>query len=179
MDQPATENAMKIDLRELEEGETEFTFEQTASDLQLEPEEFVFAGPIKTTLTVQRLNESLSASGITRFRIKADCARCNEGIELPFGTEFAFVFQKGKPRGVEGDEDETLIWLDDDSDELDLGKEVRDYILLEVPINPVCEAYASGTCPNLAEVETIERSSGGEDASDPRWNALRELKHND
>lgn len=179
MDQPAVETAMKIDLRELEDGVTPFSFVQTASDLQLDPKEFAFAEPIRTTITVLKLGESLSATGVTRFRIKADCARCSEDIELPFKTEFAFVFQRGKPRGVEGDEDETLIWLDDDSHELDLGKEVRDYILLEIPINPVCEAYASGTCPNLVEVDAIEQQAGGADAVDPRWEALRTLKQND
>ena len=166
MDQPAAENAMRIDLRELEDGETSFSFEQTGSDLQLVSEEFAFAGPIRTTITTLKLGESLSAKGTTRFRITVDCARCSEEIELPFQAEFTFVFQKDKPRGVEGDEDESLIWLDEHSEMLDLGKEVRDYILLEIPINPVCEAYASGTCPNLIEVEAIEREVSDTDPTD-------------
>jgi uncharacterized protein len=177
MEEPAAENRMKIDLRELDEGETTFTFEQTASDLELESDEI--SGPIRTTANMQRLNDSLSAAGNTQFQIKTDCSRCDEGIELPLEVEFSFVFQKGKPRGVEGDEDETLIWLDDDSDELDLGQEVRDYILLEIPINPVCQAYASGTCPNVREVEEIERQASGAEATDTRWDALRSIKLDD
>jgi uncharacterized protein len=179
MEEPAAENKMKIDLRELEEGETTFTFEQEASDLALEPDTLSFVGPIRTTAQIHKLDDSLSASGTTGFRIQTDCARCNEGIELPFEVEFSFVFQKGKPRGVEGDEDETLIWLDDDSDELDLGKEVRDYILLEIPINPVCEAYESGTCRNLGELEEIEKKANGTDEADTRWDALRSIKLDD
>ena len=179
MEETAAENTMKIDLRELEEGETTFTFEQTASDLDLESGELTFAGPIRTTARIHKLNDSLSAYGASQYRIKTDCARCNEGIELPFEVGFSFVLQKGKPRGVEGDEDETLIWLDEDSDELDLGQEVRDYILLEIPINPVCEAYESGTCPNLGEVEEIEKKASGADEVDTRWDPLRSIKLDD
>jgi uncharacterized protein len=179
MEEITAENTMKIDLRELEEGETTFTFEQKASDLDLESDGLTFADPIRTTARIHKLNDSLSASGASRYQIQTDCARCNEGIELPFEVKFSFVFQKGKPRGVEGDEDETLIWLDKDSNELDLGQEVRDYILLEIPINPVCEAYESGTCPNLGEVEEIEKQARGADEVDTRWNALRSIKLGD
>lgn len=179
MQDPAAENRMTVDLRELEEGETTFTFEQTAADLELDPEGVGFDGPIRTTVDVHKLSESLSASGRSAFRLAVDCARCSESIKLDYAAEYAFVFQKGKPRGMEGDEDETLIWIDEASEELDLGKEVRDYILLEIPINPVCEAYADGTCPNLREVEAIEREAGGADAEDPRWEALRALKQDE
>ena len=177
MDKPVVENPMRVDLRELEDGETRLTFRQDAKDLDLQPEDASFSGQIETAVTLIKLNDSLSALGKSQFGLKADCARCSEPITLSFEAEFAFVFQKGnKPRGVEGDEDETLIWLEESSDELDLGKEVRDYILLEIPINPVCEAYETGTCPKLAAVEEIERAASGEVADDPRWAALKELK---
>lgn len=173
MAEPAAENAMKIDLRELNEGETAFAFEQEASELDLESYDHKFVGPIKTNVQIHKLSDSLSASGTSSYRILADCSRCNEGLEIPYEVEFAFLFQKGKPRGFEGDEDESLVWLDADTDELDLGREVRDYILLEIPVNPVCEAYESGTCPNLAEVQEIQKQVSGAGAVDPRWDALR------
>ncbi|MEE2753176.1 MAG: DUF177 domain-containing protein [Candidatus Latescibacterota bacterium] len=179
MEETTPENTMNIDLRELEEVETIFTFEQTASDLDLKSGELTFVGPIRTTVRIHKLNDSLSASGASRYQIQTNCARCNEGIELPFEVEFSFVFQKGKPRGIEGDEDETLIWLENDSNMLDLGQEVRDYILLEIPINPVCEAYESGTCPNLEEVEQIEEQASGVNEVDTRWDALRSIKSDD
>jgi uncharacterized protein len=178
MAEPAAENAMKIDLRELNEGETDFAFEQEASDLELVSDDYKFVGPIKTNLQIHKLGDSLSASGTASYKISADCARCNEGLELPYEVEFSFLFQKGKPRNVEGDEDESLVWLDSDTDELDLGREVRDYIMLEIPINPVCEAYESGTCPNLAEVEEIEKKASDVGAVDPRWDTLRSANSN-
>ena len=167
---------MKVDLRELEEGESNFTFEQDPADLDLDSDEYAFEDKIRTQVQLYKLSESLSASGKSTFGISGDCARCSEPITRQFETEFTFVFQTGKPRDMTGDEDETLIWLEEGSDELDLGKEVRDYILLEIPINPVCEQYESGTCPNLAVVEEIESKASGAEAVDPRWAALRDAK---
>ncbi len=165
-----------IDLKELEEGESTFTWESTPADLDLAEAEVGFVGPIQTVARVHKLADTLSAEGEARYTVGASCARCDEPIQLPFDTSFHFVFQKGKPRGVEGDEDETLIWLDDESDEVDLGNEVRDYVLLEIPINPVCKEYESGTCPNLIEVEKAEAEASDRGKSDPRWDALKALK---
>ena len=167
---------MKIDLRELEDGQTEFTWEETAEELEIESSDVVFDGPIRTRATVTKLGEALSARGRSEFRIAVNCAGCDEPIELSFGADFAFVFQKGRPRGLEGDEDETLIWLDEAPQEIDLGVEVRDYILLEIPMSPVCKDYESGSCPNLSAIEDAEKRARREGEIDPRWAALNSLK---
>ncbi len=52
---------MKIDLRELQEGETEFTFEETPEDLHLTAEDAQIDGLIKTKLIVYRFGDALSA----------------------------------------------------------------------------------------------------------------------
>ena len=169
-------STLTIDLKELEEGETTFTWESNAEDLDLADSEVTFVAPIRTVAQVHKLADTLSAEGKTTYTISASCARCDEPIELSYDTSFHFVFQKDKPRGVEGDEDETLVWLDAQSDEVDLGKEVRDYVLLEIPMNPVCEQYEAGTCPNLIEVEKVEAEASDQGRGDPRWDALKSLK---
>tara|TARA_Y100000588_G_scaffold226757_1_gene240583 strand:+ start:1304 stop:1834 length:531 start_codon:yes stop_codon:yes gene_type:complete len=172
-----TVSVLTIDLNELEEGGTTFTWNSSAEDLDLSDAEVEFSGPIRTVATLHRLADTLSAQGQTTYTIGVSCARCDEPIELSCYTTFHFVFQKDKPKGVEGDEDETLVWLDVDADELDLGKEVRDYVLLEIPMNPVCKEYESGTCPNLVDVEKAESEASDRGKADPRWDALKALKN--
>ena len=170
-------STLTIDLKELEEGETTFTWDSTAEDLDLVGSEVDFVGPIRSVAQVHKLADTLSAEGETTYTIGVNCARCDEPIELSFATDFHFVFQKDKPLGVEGDEDETLVWLGAETDEVDLGKEVRDYVLLELPMNPVCKEYEAGTCPNLIEVEQVEAKAVDQEKGDPRWDALKELKN--
>ena len=172
-----TVSVLTIDLNELEEGETTFTWDSSAEDLDLSDAGVEFSGPIRTVATLHRLADTLSAQGQTTYKIGGSCARCDEPIELSCDTTFHFVFQKDKPKGVEGDEDETLVWLDVDADELDLGKEVRDYVLLEIPMNPVCKEYESGTCPKLVDVEKAESEASDRGKADPRWDALKALNN--
>ena len=56
---------MKIDLRDIQEGETEFAFEETPADLHITEEDTQFAGAINTRLVVYKYGDSLSAKGQT------------------------------------------------------------------------------------------------------------------
>jgi len=165
---------MKIDLRNLREGENEFTFEETPEQLHIHNPELSFIGPITTRLMVFKFGDALMAKGETRCTLRPDCARCLEPIELPICASYTFVFQKGKH--VEEDADETLIWIGDEQGEIDLGEEVKDYILLELPMIPTCQALPSGPCPRYDQDINSLLDHSQETDIDPRWEALRALK---
>jgi uncharacterized protein len=74
------------------------------------------------------------------------------------------------------DEDETLIWLDRSGDKVDLGKEIKDYILLEMPLNPLCKTSCEGLCPTCGENLNLTQCNCTTTRIDPRWEALRALK---
>ncbi len=167
---------MKIDLRDIQEGETEFAFEETPADLHMADEDVRFAGAINTRLVLSRFGESLSAKGQTTCRVRSDCARCLESIEFPIDVSYTFVFQKGRPDAMSDDDDDTLIWLNEEPGEIDLGNDVKDYILLELPMIPTCAASPSGPCERYEQDphELLEHKR--EAGRDPRWDALRVLK---
>ena len=94
---------MKIDLRDLQEGETEFAFEETPADLHITEEDTQFAGAINTRLVVYKFGDSLSAKGQTNCLVRPECARCLEPIEFPIAVSYTFVFQKGRPDQMNDD----------------------------------------------------------------------------
>ncbi len=167
---------MKIDLRDIREGETELAFEERPADLHLTGEDAHVEGAINTRLVVYKFGASLSAKGQTTCLARPECARCLEPIAFPIDVSYAFVFQKGRPDMMGEDDDETLIWLDEEPGEIDLGNEIKDYILLELPMIPTCAASPSGPCErydrDLHELLEHQR----ETEIDPRWEALRALK---
>ena len=167
---------MNIDLRELEEGENEFLFEESPEELHIEDAALHFAKAIRTRMTVFKLGDAYSADGESAFQVRQECARCLEPFDLHLTSRFRFVFQKGRPDRMEGDEDETLIWLDDGAGEIDLGEQVKDYILLEIPINPTCSESCAGLCPLCGENLNVHRCECKRETFDPRWEALRALK---
>ena len=145
---------MKIDLRDIQEGETEFAFEETPDDLHIAEEATQFAGAINTRLVVYKYGDSLSAKGQTTCLVRPECARCLESIEFPIAVSYTFVFQKGRPDLMDDDDDETLIWLNEEPGEIDLGDDVKDYILLELPMIPTCAALPSGPCERYEQDPT-------------------------
>lgn len=167
---------MLIDLRGLEEGRNVFTFEESPEDLHIEDPDLEFVGPIRSEVTVHKLGESLSATGRSRGRLRMSCGRCLAPFEADLSADYSFVLQKGRPRSLSGDEDETLVWIDDRGDQIDLGTEVKDYLLLEVPVKPLCREDCAGLCPVCGANLNEETCNCEVKPADPRWDALRGLK---
>ena len=69
-----------------------------------------------------------------------------------------------------GDADETVKYLDSAARELDVTDELRDTILLAVPLRKVA--------PEASEAELVLKYGGDavEVSIDPRWEALKKLK---
>jgi len=166
-----------IDLRELQDGQNEYQWEETPEELHIEDADVPFEGPIRTHMTVFKMGEPLSASGESAFCLRTECVRCLKSFDLQLSVSYRFVFQKGRPASVRGDEDETLIWLDDRSEQLDLGTEVRDYIILEIPQSSLCSESCAGLCPLCGTNLNVDRCTCKLETTDPRWEALRALKN--
>jgi uncharacterized protein len=77
--------------------------------------------------------------------INAECGRCLETFHLPLSTHFEEIFTfPNRPLS----EDEQIIPEDGN---IDFEPLVRDYLLLEVPINPVCTPGCRGLCVTCGE----------------------------
>ena len=166
---------MEIDLNALEEGNNEFEWSETPEELHIKDEELDFSKPIQTRIAVFKMGDSLSASGETEFELRMACARCLEPFTQRMSGGFEFILQKGRPTTMEGDEDEAIIWLDDAKGKIDIGEQVKDYVLLEIPLNPVCRESCAGLCPSCGQNFNQGCCDCKQEKTDPRWEALQGL----
>jgi uncharacterized protein len=74
-------------------------------------------------------------------------------------------------------EDTEMIYPEDG--QVDLAPVVREYLLLEMPINPVCKADCRGLCPICGNDLSQERCDHGSDPIDPRMSILKTLLDSD
>ena len=167
---------MIIDLRELEDGFTDLEFDESPEELHIEDESLHFSSPVNTQLSFYRLGDSLSVKGRSQARVTTDCVRCLKPTEISLESRFKFVFQKDRPENVSDGDDDSLIWLDKKGENIDLGEEIKDYVLLEIPQNPVCSDTCVGLCPTCGENLNTNTCSCKEESVDPRWEALRAIK---
>jgi len=106
-------------------------------------------GPAGLTLAgrIERSGESYLLRGQLRGALVTACSRCLEPATVPLDLPIVVSYEEVD----EGDEEAAAD--DEDGDvrsftgsEIDLGPELRDEILLAVPIGPLCRSDCAGIC---------------------------------
>ncbi len=111
---------------------------------------------------VGRTPQGILVQGEFQGRSPVECVRCLSGFEQPLHATFDELYAFDK-RSVT---DSGLILPEDAN--IDLEPLVRDYLLIEMPISPLCRIDCKGLCPicgqNLNEV-TTEHNHAKEDSN--------------
>jgi uncharacterized protein len=104
---------------------------------------------VRGSFVVEKSGERVSVRGTVRSRAHLECMRCLREFDLPL--EAPLVVYAERSGSTSRDEQEALE-LDDymlfhDGRRLDLRDAVREALLLEMPITPVCREDCPGLCP--------------------------------
>lgn len=120
-------------------------------------------------LVISRNSEGLLFLGEFQAFAPATCGRCLGDFEQLLKTDFTelFTFESHIQ------EDTELVYPEDG--QIDLGPIVREYLLLEMPINPICKPDCKGLCPVCGNDLNLETCDHGEVSGDPRLDVLRTL----
>jgi uncharacterized protein len=100
---------------------------------------------------------------------KGECVRCLTEIMQPLAIDFTELYAF-TPRSVT---DSGLILAE--NGQIDLAPLVREYMLLEIPINPICRDDCMGLCPICGENLNEFFHDHIDDAIDPRLAGLKKL----
>jgi uncharacterized protein len=102
----------------------------------------------------------------------ADCVRCLTSLEQLLNTDFTELFAFSIRTITESE-----LILSEDSF-IDLGPLLREYMVLEMPINPLCHPGCQGICPVCGEAQSDQAHQHEEDIVDPRMAVLKTLLEN-
>ncbi|UCD99412.1 MAG: DUF177 domain-containing protein [Chloroflexota bacterium] len=101
--------------------------------------------------------------------IEAECVRCLTNTEITLNSEFTELYAFSTRSTTESE----LILPEDGH--IDLGPLVREYMVLEIPINPLCQTECQGICPICGEPLNEQSHQHEVEDSDPRLAILRTL----
>jgi uncharacterized protein len=124
----------------------------------------------EASLTLNRLVSGLMLELELDVRLVGPCVRCltDAGISLHV---HAREYQATNP----GEAEELMSpYLVDDR--LDLSAWARDAVVLGLPDKILCRADCAGLCPECGRDLNLEPHEHEQQATDPRWGALAELK---
>ena len=143
----------------------EFYFELPS--LFLEPD--LTINDLTGTAKITRTTQGLLVQASLKAFIQAECVRCltnsAQTLKTNFTELFTFSFR---------DNAESNLILPEDG-HIDLGPLVREYMVLEIPINPLCHPDCQGICAVCGEAQGEEVHQHEVNDIDPRLAVLKSL----
>jgi uncharacterized protein len=131
---------------------------------------------IDLDVRLESLDDGVLVSGTARVRLVGECVRCLDAVEREFDARIQELFVHADRREAaedEGDaEFEALPVIERDL--IDLEPALRDAVVLDLPLSPVCRADCPGLCVECG-ARLADDPDHGHDVVDPRWAALASL----
>jgi uncharacterized protein len=135
-------------------------------------------------LRLESVVEGVLVTGTARVQLTGECSRCLDAIsdELEVDIQELFSYEEtdafGRLRGgsaggdAEDEDDEQRYVI---GDFLDLEPVLRDAVVLDLPLAPVCRDDCPGLCPQCG-FGLRDDPDHHHDVIDPRWAALGGLQ---
>jgi len=144
---------------------------------------------IEVDLRITSVDEGVLATGEVRAMATGECGRCLDPISWPIDEPFTELFyyetaasraaEKGKKnnrrdekKDIDLDEDELNFMV---GDEINLELPIRDAVILNLPVNPLCDEDCPGLCQGCGEKWINLPEGHAHNPEDPRWAALKGL----
>jgi len=119
-------------------------------------------------------DERVRVSGSMDGRLELVCSRCLDVFSRRHAFAFTEMFAHGKPADDEDAEEDSVNYVT--ADRIDLTPYFEEHFWLEMPQFPLCDEDCRGLCPSCGKNRNTESCNCAEEATDHRWDGLKELK---
>ncbi len=144
---------MKIRVNDISKDGMELTESQDAGALDLSRDDLRFVLPIAITAFVTRDKDEVYAHIATKGKLEITCARCLSPYRIDFKKDFDLSYEvKGKTT-------------------LDLSDDIRQEIILEYPLKPLCKQDCKGLCQVCGN--NLNEGSCGHKPDSRKWSASK------
>jgi len=140
-----------------------FEFEKVRIDEALDLRDFI------GTIQVSRTPQGLLVQGKFSGKTMLECVRCLNEFSKPLVWKLTELYAFNEKSAS----DEGLIIPDDA--QIDLESLIREYALLEIPINPICKPDCKGLCPVCGRDLNVADCGHRPEQNDSPFAALKDL----
>ncbi len=128
--------------------------------------------PVELDVRLESVTEGVYVSGTAYARLEGECARCLDPLTDEITVEIGELFAYPDSVTDETTEEDELPRVVDEY--VNLEQTVRDALVLELPLAPLCRPDCAGLCVECGEKWADLAPDHGHETLDPRWAALRE-----
>lgn len=162
---------MKIQISHLKEGLHAIELSEKPEKFDLENSEF-FKNNITVLLEIDKQHDALYIKQKIQTTGEFLCDRCVEPCQADVTSEDRIVYTSDREMIKYDDE---LRYLSTEQHEIDITDDVREALLLAIPVKNLCRDDCKGICSHCG----VNLNHGACDChltqSDPRWDTLKKL----
>ena len=170
---------MKLDVSHVPECGLEVDVELDAQGIDLADAGADLAGDLRLQGHLCKAGEEMVLQGTLRAAFNLVCSRCLKDFLRPFEFDISATYvqpregRPGKGAATDLDEDESIMFFDD---EIDLLTGIHADLVLNIPVKPLCKEDCRGLCVQCgADLNEGECTCRKEDA-DLRFEPLRDIR---
>ena len=163
---------MKLQLGGLSEGH--HTFEETVSCSALELPEDQFPGDAQLRAVVDRHAVNLHIRLFCKADARLMCDRCLCAFSVPIDEEVRILYTENAE--LAADSKDEFLRQQPASGEIHLGEDVRQALLLQLPMQILCNMDCKGLCDQCGTDLNTGTCTCSTERIDPRWEKLRALR---
>lgn len=161
---------MKIKIAGLENGKHLFEFSGEIDKNELtEP----LLGKFNTQVVLNKFDDQIILEASTIAAANFNCDRCGAEYNQDVESKYKMIYLL---RGDTEEEEINIKYLSPDADKIDIESDVRDYLILSIPMKNLCKEDCKGLCFKCGKDLNEGECSCSDDEIDDRWKALSDLK---
>ncbi len=164
---------MKISLASLSEGLHTFNFVERLAEFGLENHPNL-KDEVKIQVDIEKRSPQYVLKSLVQIGGRFACDRCTREVEKRLSGEGQVIFSSDEAMLAMSDADE-IHYLAPDAKEIDITPDLRDTILLAIPMKLLCSEECRGLCAGCGADLNIESCRCAAPPADLRWEALRKL----
>ena len=120
---------MKIKVREIPSEGLELSQNIEPTVIGLSDPEYQYLSPLRVKGTVKKIEDTVVATVAVAAKLAFTCSRCLESFEQDRSKEFCFDYA-----------------VDQTVEAIDLGEDIRQEMILELPVRILCKEDCRGIC---------------------------------
>ena len=163
------QESMRIQIGSLSEGTHQYHFEVGAEDIRLGEG---FSRPVKVDTTLDKTGKQLFLQAQIQTTGSFSCDRCTVQFDLALNPDYRMYYVSDEADAQSFDPSEVQV-VPSGLPIIDLADDVRQTVLLSVPLKLLCRRDCRGLCPRCGKDLNTESCICPVEDADARWEGLQ------
>jgi uncharacterized protein len=169
---------MRIFIEDIPEEGLHLESEVLAADIHMDLPGYELTEPVTVMGDALKAGEDITVHARLSGKVNCECSRCLKSFIMSINLDLDVVYAPE----VERPKDETEIIAPDlnfafyKDDTIELIPEIRDLLLTDMPINPICRESCKGLCPMCGADLNEDQCSCGQEVGASPFEKLREIR---